>query len=44
MGHLVYQNILQLHKVANAIDVKGPILGKICGDYMEKKIIKKTIF
>ena len=29
MSHLEYQNILQLPKVADGIDVKGPIPGDI---------------
>lgn len=35
MGHLGYQNILRLPKVADGIDVKGPIPGEICGDCMK---------
>ncbi len=32
MGHLGYQNILWLPKVADGIDVKDSIPGEICGD------------
>lgn len=36
MGHLGYQNILQLVQVANEINVKDSISRKICGDHMRE--------
>lgn len=35
MGYLEYQNVFQLSKVADRINMKGLILGKICGDCMK---------
>ena len=44
MGYLEYQNIFQLPKVANRIDVKGPIPEKICGDCMKSQQQKKLYY
>ena len=44
MGHLGYQNILRLPKVADGIDVKGPIPGEICGDCMKGRQQRKPSY
>lgn len=44
MGHLGYQNMLRLPKVADDIDVKGPIPGVICGDYIKKRQQRKPSY
>ena len=41
LGHLGYHNILRLPKVADGIDVKGPIPDKIYGDCMKKRQQRK---
>ena len=44
MGHLGYQNILRLPKVADGIDVKGPIPGEICDDCMKGRQQRKPSY
>ncbi len=44
LGHLGYQNILCLPKVADGIDVKGPIPDKICGDCMKEEQQRKPSY
>ncbi len=44
MGHLGYQNILRLPKVADGIDVKGPIPGEICSDCMKSRQHRKPSY
>lgn len=43
MGHLGYQNILQLPKVADGIDVKGFILREILWQLYERLTTKETV-
>ncbi len=44
MGHLGYQSILPLPKIADEIDVKGPIPGEICGDCMKGRQPRKPSY
>ena len=44
MGHLGYQNILRLPKVADGIDIKGPIPKEICGDCMKGRQQRKPSY
>ncbi len=44
MGHLGYQNILRLPKVADGIGMKGPIPDEICGDCMKGRQQKKPSY
>ena len=44
MGHLQYQNILKLPKVADRINVNRPIPGKICSDYIKCPHQKKPCY
>ena len=44
MGYLGYQNILWLPKVADGIDVKGPIPREIYGNCMKEKQQRKPSF
>ncbi len=44
MGHWGYQNILRLPKVADGIDLKGPIPGEIYGDCMKSRQQKKPLY
>ncbi len=44
LGHLDYQDILRLPKVANGIDIKRPIQGEICSDCMERRQQKKSFY
>ena len=44
MGHVGYQNIFRLLKVADEIDVKGLVPGEICGDCMKGRQQKKPFY
>lgn len=44
MGYLGYQNLRQLLKIADGIDVKRPIPGKIYGDYMKRRQQRKPSY
>ncbi len=44
MDHLGYQNILWLFKVADGIDMKEPIPGDICGDWMKGRQLRKPSY
>ncbi len=44
LGHLVYENIFCLPKVANGINVKRPIPDEIFGDWMKKRQQKKPSY
>lgn len=44
MDQLGYQNILQLPKFADGINIKGPIPRKICDDCMKKRHQKKPSY
>ncbi len=44
MSHLGDKNILCLPKVADAIDVKGPIPDEICGDCMKRRQQRKLSY
>ena len=44
MGHLGYQNILRLPKVADSIEIKGPIPKEIYGDCMKGRQQRKSSY
>ncbi len=37
IGHLGYQNLLRLPKIADGIEIKDPIPAEICGDCMKRR-------
>ncbi len=44
MGHLGYQNLIRLPKIADGIEIKDPIPAEICGDFMKGRQQRKPSY